>query len=91
MVQPCVDLWSVLNDTLESFIVSELLKVPKSGQRSTGGQRLPRPLDYSDEDDDEVLTGIMLEVCPYFCITTLLVDYEYHYCCDIIGYYSMIS
>lgn len=65
-VQPCVDLWSVLNDTVESFIVSELLKVPKSAQSSTAGKRLPRPLDYSDDDDDDdnFRAGVMLEVCP---------------------------
>ncbi len=56
-----MDLWSVLNDVLESFIVSELLSVPT--ERVSGG-RVPRTPQEMDNDDTVEYTsgGVSLNV-----------------------------
>ena len=64
LYQPCVDLWSVLNDTLESFLSSELLRVPSE---RVGGRRVPHPpQEIDNEDGGEYVTGITLEVGTQF-------------------------
>ncbi|XP_064382450.1 glycerol-3-phosphate acyltransferase 1, mitochondrial-like [Halichondria panicea] len=57
---PCVDLWSVLNDVLESFIVSELLSVPS--ERVGGGRVLRTPQEMDNDDTVEYTSGVTLNV-----------------------------
>lgn len=57
--QPCVDLWNVLNDALESFIASALLSVPLDRM---GGGRVSRPPQELDDDAVENKVRFTLKV-----------------------------